>query len=313
MKEQIKQNIIDTLSYFDLFNYPVTLEQIHLFLHYNSTSKRAILECLNDLPVIEKKYGFYFFSGREKIAIKRRLCEKENKRKILIAANYCSLLGLVPGVKMIAVTGSVAMENASKNDDIDLFIVTRKNMLWVTRLMVILLTRMLGVKRNYKEKANKDKLCLNMFLDESNIKFSKKNLYTAHEILQMKVYYDGYRVLETLINKNLWIRDYFPNLIVKRKSGRVKKKWFEFIFFSEKLLKVLNLFAFIMQYIYMRQKITKEKISLSVAFFHPNSSDKFILNEHKKRSRKYLNLSLSSRESSQLEPSGFFTGKSKSN
>lgn len=313
MQEQIKLIIIDTLSYFDVFNYPLTLDQIYLFLHYNLTSRKLINECIEEIPIVEKKYGYYFFSGRQSCAVKRKISESENKRKTLLAANYSRFLGMVPGVKLVALTGSVAMLNASADDDIDMFIITRKNMLWTTRLLVTFITKILGIKRDYKSRKNKDKLCLNMFLDEKEMELSEKNLYTAHEIVQMKILYDEHKVFESFMNKNLWIMEFFPKLFVAKRTSRRIKKWFEFMFFSENLLRVVNFSAFIIQYIYMRKKITNEKISLGRAFFHPNNIGKFILSEYKKRSEVYRKLELTASQTKNYELRKEFSEKSKLN
>ena len=57
--------VIRTLTYFDLFNYPLTSEEVFQFLQTHST-KDIVKETLNTL-VLEKKltlmYGFYFFQS----------------------------------------------------------------------------------------------------------------------------------------------------------------------------------------------------------------------------------------------------------
>jgi predicted nucleotidyltransferase len=287
MKEQIKLIIIDTLAYFDVFNYPLTLDQIYLFLHYNHIQKKLIKECLGEMPIVENKNGLYFFSGKQEIAIKRKLRKKDNYKKVITAVSYSNLLSMIPGVKMVSLTGSVAMQNASADDDIDLFIITRKNMLWTTRLIAVCITKILGIKRERRSRKNKNKMCLNMFLDERDMELSEKNLYTAHEIVQMKILYDEHKVFEDFMNKNLWIRDFFPKLYVKKRNNRRSKKWFEPLFFSERILGIINFSAFILQYVYMSSRITKEQVSLTKAFFHPNNSNKFILTEYKKRKEIY--------------------------
>lgn len=290
MKEQIKLSIIDTLSYFDFFGYPLTIEQLRLFLHKNVASKKLIKECLEEIPIIEKKYDYYFFSGREEIAIKRKVLQQSNLRKIEIASKYSSLLSFVPGVKLIALTGSVSMENASSDDDIDLFIITRKNTLWITRFLVLTIVKSLGKKRGYKNRDIADKLCINMFLDERELEFFDKNIYIAHEIAQMKVLFDEQNTFKDLFKKNFWVQSFFPNIgLLKKKTNR-QKRWFDFMFFSEKGLRIVNFISFIFQYLYMFNKITREKITLRRAFFHPNNISSIIINEYKKRYNYYLGL-----------------------
>ncbi len=311
MNDDIRLKIIDTLSYFDVFNYPLTLEQLQYFLHYEIADKKVIKKFLKQIPIIECKFGYYFFSGKKRNALKRKIQEKDNIRKVSLAVRYIHFIGMIPGVKFVAMTGSVAMENASRADDIDLFIITRKNMLWTTRFMVVLLAKIFGKKREYKEKKIKDRLCFNMFLDEREMDFFDRNLYTAHEIVQMKVYFDEYRVFNDFTNENLWIQEYFPGLKVSKKSTRRKKRWFDFMFFSERLLRFVNFSAFLIQYLYMSRKITKEKVSLRKAFFHPNDNSYSILSEHRRRSRRYMEMYENSKNYSISEARKDFSGKSK--
>lgn len=289
MKNQLKINIIDTLSYFDIFNYPLTIDELELFLHYDQANRRILKKIIKDIPIIGYKNGLYFFMGRRNIAIKRKIQEKENQRKLKIASRYIRYLSFVPGVKMITLTGSLAMKSASKDDDIDLLIITRKDTLWSTRFLTVLFAKLLGKKRDYKNKDYKDKLCLNMFMDENELKFTDRNLYIAHEIVQMKTYFDEGNLLDRFIKKNSWIKDYFPNISVSKRNKRAKR-WFEFMFFSQRLTKYTNMLMFAFQYLYMSRRITKEKISLKRALFHPNDGSRFILNEHKKRKDFYLRM-----------------------
>lgn len=301
MKKQIKLSIIDTFSYFDLFSYPLTVEQLELFLHKNTASKRLIKECLEEIPIIEEKYNYYFFSGRRDIAIKRKAQEQNNLRKLEIALKYSSLLSFVPGVKLIALTGSASMGNASRTDDIDLFIITRKNTLWITRFLVLALVRVLGKKRKYKSTDVTDKLCINMFLDERELEFSDKNIYVAHEIAQMKILFDEQKTFNNLFKRNSWIQSFFPSIgVLKKRKGR-QKRWFDFLFFSEKALRVVNFAAFIFQYLYMFNKITREKVTFRKAFFHPNDISSVIINEYKKRYSYYLDLYYKAFQKSEFE------------
>lgn len=295
MKEQIKKDIIDTLSYFDVFNYSPTLHEICLFLHNSSSSKKLVKECIDEVQIIDKNHGYYSFSNRKNLSIKRRIVKKENIIKIGLALNYAKLLKFIPGVKLIALTGSVSMKNALEDDDIDIFIITRKNMLWTTRLMLIFLTKLFGIKREYKKRKNKNKLCLNMFLDETNLEINEKNIYTAHEIVQIKVLYDEKNMYEKFLNSNLWVFKYLPNLTYKKGVRKRDKRWFDSLLFSEKILSFVNLLAFVFQYIYMIRKITKEQISLTKAFFYPHKSSSFIKQEYEKRKNIYIQLDLLAR------------------
>jgi len=49
----------------------------------------------------------------------------------------------IPGLRMVGIGNSVSMNSASKNSDIDLFIVTDKNRMWLVRILVTLIFQVL--------------------------------------------------------------------------------------------------------------------------------------------------------------------------
>jgi D-beta-D-heptose 7-phosphate kinase/D-beta-D-heptose 1-phosphate adenosyltransferase len=165
----------------------------------------------------------------------------------------------------MAVTGSLAMENSSEESDIDLMIVTKKGFLWTTRALTYLMIGIFGVGvRKPHDSNQKDKLCLNIWLDESDLIWPKKdrNLYTAHEIAQTVPLVNKCNAYEKFIYQNKWILDFWPNSI-KIKNLKLK------INNSRVRTGLLEQLAFKIQLKYMKSKITRELITPTRAVFHP--------------------------------------------
>ena len=64
------------------------------------------------------------------------------------------------------------MDNAGEKDDIDLFVITSKGTLWITRLLLVSLLIFMGQYRG-RGKKESQKVCLNMLIDEVGLKFEK--------------------------------------------------------------------------------------------------------------------------------------------
>lgn len=60
---------------------------------------------------------------------------------------YIAWLRFIPGVQLVAVGNSLSMNATTEDSDIDLFIVTKSDILWTVRLLVTVIFHFLGVRR----------------------------------------------------------------------------------------------------------------------------------------------------------------------
>lgn len=209
----MERAILKTLSYHDLFDYPLTLEEIHRFLIGKKASLRKLQSTINHQPSIINRGGLYFLKGREEIVSLRKRRERISKKKLAITKRIADWLRLIPTVKMVAVTGTLAMKNAKKNDDIDLLVVIRADRLWLTRFLVVLLIELIAKRPQLEEKKFKDAICLNIFLDERHLQMpkEKQNLFVAHEMAQMKLLWQKDDLYQKFTKANRWVKKFLPN------------------------------------------------------------------------------------------------------
>lgn len=278
----LQRAILRTLAYHSLFDYPLTRSEIRKFLIEKQSSKKQILKALSGLvenKKINKQGNYYFLPNKKETIILRKRRELYSGKKILIAKKIAKLLQVIPWIKMLAITGALAMNNSNKQDDIDFLIITSQNRLWLTRLLMVVYLELLGKRRRPKERETKNKICLNMFLAENFLKLpkEKQNLFTAHEIVQMKPILDKDNTYKKFILKNLWVKKYIPNGVVIELSdkGTVDEKQK-----SKRVFNYLEKFVFRLQLNYMKSKRTKEQISHHYAFFHPEDRSDRIIKEY---------------------------------
>ncbi len=209
--DSLQKRILKTLVYADIFDYPLTFNQLKKFLITSQKKDFKIGDV--KLKEIAEKGNYFFLRGREKIVKERKRKEKYADRKLKIAQQVVRVLRLIPFIKMVAVTGNLAMRNANQEDDIDFLIITQRKRLWLSRFFAVVLLELLGKRRRPEEKEVKDKICLNMFLDEDHLEMSEKqqNLFSAHEILQLKSLYEKDDFYDKFLDQNRWVKKFLAN------------------------------------------------------------------------------------------------------
>ena len=265
-----------SILYHDIFDYPLKVKEIIRW----RVGKKG-LSLFKKTKEVLNKDGLYCLKDKESLLYKRTLRERISNRKTEIAKKNASLLAKLPTVKGVFITGALAMNNAKEESDIDLMIITKRNRLWLTRLTSYLVLRMMNYAvRKPNDKDQKDKLCLNIWLDESALSWGKKdrNIYSAHEIAQVVPIVDKENVHQRFLQKNRWILDYWPSAVRLSSMQYVVRSMQKSILHSTfyVLLSWFNKLAFKLQYLYMKPKITREVVTLHKAIFHPRNWGKEI-------------------------------------
>lgn len=194
--------ILQTVVYADVFDYPLTAVEIHRYLTGVRASRDEVEQELQGGNIISQCEGFYMLPNREGLATVRRRREQIAAEMWLPAAHYGRLIANLPFVRMVAVTGSLSMNNVDLDPDIDFLIVTAPGRLWMVRAMV------LGIARAAVTQGAR--LCPNYLISENSLVFTDQTLYAAHELAQMVPLF-GLDVYEQINNLNLWKERFLPN------------------------------------------------------------------------------------------------------
>lgn len=213
----MESEIIHVLSYYDIFKYPPTLSEIYLSLR-SKTDLTEMQASLRDLV----HRGIIVQSGK-RYAKKREILvtfkPKERYSRVL-TAEFCKILdifSILPAVRLIGISGSLSMLDADQNDDVDLFVITTGNTLWITRFYLLFITRLFSFFGNKLTQ----KLCWNIFMEETNLTLpkNKQSEYTAHELIQLKILYDSSHSSQKLQQDNNWILKILPNVQINYLTG----------------------------------------------------------------------------------------------
>ncbi len=205
-RSSVEQAAIRAVTYSDIFDYPLTVDEIHRYLIGIAVPRKAIEEILFHGRLVpwhlSERDGYFTLPDREGIVDTRREREQAAARLWPRAMHYGRIIASLPFVRMVAITGELAMDNVGPHSDIDYFIVTEPERLWLCRLMVI------GVVRYAAPRG--DTVCPNYLVSERALVLDDRNLYTAHEVAQM-VPISGRATYQQLRESNCWVGDYLPN------------------------------------------------------------------------------------------------------
>ena len=202
----LEHAILKTLAYSDIFEYPLRLDELYRYLPI-CLEIEQLPEALNSLNgLLERKDDFYFLVGREKIVEVRRLRETHSQKLMHRALKYGRVLGSLPFIRMVALTGSLAVLNSSKDADFDYMLVAAPNRVWMARAFALLLNRITHLFGHT--------LCPNLIVSENALAWSTHDLYSARELCQM-IPITGMDVYRKLMKANKWIKDFLPNVFME--------------------------------------------------------------------------------------------------
>jgi len=212
---ELRSSILKTLAYFDLFNYPLALEDIHRFLDVEA-----------DVAVIEREVrvllrqgrlyrtgDYYSLQDNPALAERRQKGEVHADELLLIAARNAKLLYQFPFVRGILISGSLSKRCADERADIDYFIITRANRLWIARTLMHLYKKLSYLR------GHQHRFCMNYYIDEEALEIKEKNIFTATELLTL-LPMCGNGSVDQFFEANNWTNLYLPHYRGRHWEGK---------------------------------------------------------------------------------------------
>jgi hypothetical protein len=167
-------------------------------------SPEEVTRALADETLFARQGEYFTLRGREQIVETRKRRAEVAARLWAKAARYGRIIAVLPFVRMVAITGSLAMNNTDEGKDVDYMIVTEPNRLWTCRalsLLVARFARLQGVN-----------LCPNYLVTTRALELKERSLYVAHELAQM-IPLSGMEIYREMRRLNDWTDDYLPNAV----------------------------------------------------------------------------------------------------
>lgn len=265
---ELEKFILKTLTWFDIFDYPLKPEEIHKYLFTNDHSRNKFgtsselgsgsnqtrsriksgmankngpvpmnigiqsdeigineisknINVLIEQKLINEKSGYYFLHHKESNIKTRQQRAVIFDGKIKRAKKIARKLSYIPWIKAITVCNTLGYHNAPAASDIDLFIITNKDRIWITRFFVLSTLKFLRARPQLSRfgspaEKRKDKIDANFFISEASLDIKslalKDDIYLNFWIIQQIPLYDIDNTYTKFIAANVWLKKSLPNL-----------------------------------------------------------------------------------------------------
>ena len=209
------------IIYFSKFKYPLTLEETFEFSNCES-----IYDVEQEISVLLKREIIYQIDAHYSInnnpeLITRRIKGNVMAKKIMPKAiNKAKFIAKFPYIENVSLSGALAKGYHDKDGDVDFFIITKPNRLWIARTLLILYKKIFLLN-------SKKYFCVNYFITSNHMQIGEKNRFTASEIVTL-LPVCGKDTFSSFLKENLWVKTFFPNKKIQDISSiiDVKKNWF---------------------------------------------------------------------------------------
>ena len=226
--------ILATLVYYDIFDFPLTMLEVHKYLinlgrlsqtvftsltcKYKSdlfkVSDIAVeLDSMIKAGVIGHKNGFYFLSGRDglyELRIEREKISAQKWKKFLRIAKWFQA---VPYLRAILASGSLAINNTDKESDFDVLSVAKSGRLYTCRIFLCLVASLFWARRTRSDIIAPDKFCFNHYVTDKNMNIRHESLYNAQTYANLKPVLVADGIFNRFYVENVWLKKYIHNFI----------------------------------------------------------------------------------------------------
>lgn len=195
-------DVRETFAFFSLIKQPLTALEIHRWKHGQRTTLSSTLETCVPYQADEGLYEVHTQWTARRITGDHARDFAWNR-----VDRFMTYIQANPFIKAVAVANSAAFNNLSNKSDVDLFIVTKRNRVWLARLCAALPAKIMRWRPGECERAP---LCLSFFADEDHLNMESltrsNDIYFAHWMDTLIWIHDPENVRERFTRENEWAK-----------------------------------------------------------------------------------------------------------
>lgn len=216
----LSQAVITTLSFFDILKQPLKLKDVQKYLYRTAASTQDVAIMLKRLQGegIVQEGRDYFYLDHKSLALKNKRDEIK-KNLLALAKKAKNILKHIPFIRSIMICNSLALGGVKKSSDIDFFIITKKNRIYLTRILAIFFLKIFHLYQN--KIGEPKKISLGFFIDEKKLNIKKIKIepdpYLFFWITSLKPIL-GFKYYYKFLKENNWVKKELPNFYPKKGS-----------------------------------------------------------------------------------------------
>jgi hypothetical protein len=202
----IEEGCIQCLTYFGIFKYPLTASEIHAFNPYPASEydiQDALRKLLSEGRIFQHQ-GYFMLEDDFEWVKERKKGNIQARQLLKKSGKYVSIISSFPFVKAIAISGALSKFYAGDKPDIDYFIITSRNRLWIARTFLHLFKKLTFIT------GHQHYFCMNYFIDMNALEIPNRNQYTAIETATILPVYN-LELNRKFIEANRWFSEFLPN------------------------------------------------------------------------------------------------------
>lgn len=199
-------SVLKALAYFDVFDFPLNKEELEQYIDpATRLSLNDELHWLIEGQLIFQLDGFYALRDDKWLVGNRKAGDHRAKSYIEQAFKKSELISKFPYVRGVFISGSLSKGTMTEDGDIDYFIVTAPNRLWIARTLLI------AYKKFFLLNSRKY-FCINYLIDDETLEIQHKNRFTATELITLwPIVNRG--LYQDIMSENSWVDSFYPGYV----------------------------------------------------------------------------------------------------
>jgi hypothetical protein len=206
--------VLRAVTYASLFQFPMTPAETRRTLVGCVLSETEVVALYRRSAFLQQRLGYrlglFVPVGCEAWVAERADREARSLRLIEANRGLLDLLCAIPFVRLMAVSGSLAHLNATRDADLDLFIVTKGRRVWSVTTAIVVLSKLMGRRKV---------ACANYVVSDTDMAIEPQDEFSANQTIHLRPITgaDAYR---EFLDANPFVRAMYPNF-----DPREKRTW----------------------------------------------------------------------------------------